>query len=261
MSNKRKIFFSVAILAVISALLFLNPVFGAGKNLVYKIVSPFSGASNALLSRLRDFGGLVVFPGRFVKEKNEITDKYEKLLGIEAELQESEKENKFLREALSLKERRKLSFGSGRVVGRNLSGGEIFFIIDQGRDQDIQKGEPVLSSAGHLLGVIEKVFSDTSRVRLIVDPNFKITARVGDFLGTLKGESGLNLKFDLVPVDEAIQEGEKVITAGAEKIPPGFLIGVVEEVQLKKSQPLQEIFVSSVARLHRVTNLLVVQNK
>ncbi|MDP3763030.1 MAG: rod shape-determining protein MreC, partial [bacterium] len=91
-----------------------------------------------------------------------------------------------------------------------------------------------------LLGEIDEVFNANSRIRLLSYPGRKTEAfleRVSLNI-ILEGMGGINLNFS-VPKTVDIKVGEKIVSNS----PPSYMIGQVEEIRAKESEPLAEILV------------------
>jgi rod shape-determining protein MreC len=107
-------------------------------------------------------------------------------------------------------------------------------MINKGREAGIKRNMPILNPYG-LVGRIEEVFPCQSRVQLMLDPNFRVSAldqrsRVFGIIKPLPGPGSL-LKLDNVPLGEDVEIGDQVISAGLGGIfPRGIKIGVVLNV-------------------------------
>lgn len=176
----------------------------------------------------------------------------EELKGLYTELSE---ENRKLREQLvdyyDIKEKNEsyenilsvkdampdLQLTAASVVGRDP--GDIFFdfTIDCGRLSGVSVGDAVITEMG-IVGVVEKVYATSSRVRSILSEKTQIGAVAKEC-----GESGVissdiqfanagKVRLDYLSRDTQIQPGTIITTSGTGGMfPCDFLIGCVESVE------------------------------
>ena len=102
----------------------------------------------------------------------------------------------------------------------------------------ISRGMKVLAHRGIYLGQVTEAGDRAAIVRLISYPKLETEAwlerlRVNV---TLEGEGGYNLKFSL-PKNVRVEVGDRILSNTS----PQFLVGQVEVVREKPSEPLQEI--------------------
>ena len=127
------------------------------------------------------------------------------------------------------------------IVARVLSESPIMpydaLLIFGGAETDLRAGMKALAYDSILLGEIDEVFNANSRIRLLSYPGRKTEAFLesGSLNIILEGIGGLNLKFS-VPKTIDIKIGEKIVS----NAPPSYLIGQVEEIRAKESEPLAE---------------------
>jgi len=139
---------------------------------------------------------------------------------------------------------------SAGIIARVLSQSPIMpydaLLIFGGARTGLKAGMEALAYDSILLGEIDEVFNANSRIRLLSYPGRKTEA----FLESsslniiLEGMGGLNLKFS-VPKTIDIKVGEKIVS----NPPPSYLIGQVEEIRAKESEPLAEVLVKIPANL------------
>jgi rod shape-determining protein MreC len=81
-----------------------------------------------------------------------------------------------------------------------------------------------------------------------------------EVMGILKGQFGLSLIMDLIPLDKKISPGDPVITSGLESdIPAGLLIGYVENIETSPNQLFQKATVQPLADFEglRIVTILI----
>jgi rod shape-determining protein MreC len=136
-------------------------------------------------------------------------------------------------------------------------------MIDRGATSGFRPGMPVVTSDG-LVGRLEKVTDDRSLVRLITDPDFAVSIRLGDGhygIGHGAGSENPFVVDDKVNPELKIEKGEIVVTSGLSgaSFPMDIPIGTVEKVSpsgADLSQILQVKLRADLERLQAVRVLL-----
>jgi rod shape-determining protein MreC len=149
---------------------------------------------------------------------------------LQAEVQQFEiiqAEVEFLRELNGLEAPGDLPTVPARIGSPGASSFDLIRWIDKGSDDGIKLGDAVIDTQG-LIGRIDQVFSSQARLRLIVDPNVKISVRdkVTNQTGIVTGDNtGLILRMFEADV---VREGDVIVTAGS-RFPAGIVVGTVKE--------------------------------
>ena len=108
--------------------------------------------------------------------------------------------------------------------------------IARGTRDGLQTDLAVLAPAGVVGRVVGPLSANAAKVQLLVDRNAAIGAMLerSRSTGIVTGQVGdIPLRFDYISNLADVQVGDRVVTSGSEGIyPKGFLIGVVESVQL-----------------------------
>ncbi|KPL05369.1 MAG: hypothetical protein AMJ73_01055 [candidate division Zixibacteria bacterium SM1_73] len=152
-------------------------------------------------------------------------------------LKEEHLENSRLRALLDFRSELKYQVIPAEVVAGELNRppGTGSILIKKGKEDGIKRNMPVVNLYG-LVGKTEEVFPHRSRVQLMLDPNFRVSAldQRSRVFGIIKPHPGLGsvLKLDNVPIEEDVRRGDEVVSAGLGGIfPAGIKIGVVSRVQ------------------------------
>lgn len=125
-----------------------------------------------------------------------------------------------------------------QVIANSVSNLEWTITIDKGSSDGVGVDMAVLAPAG-LVGHVVRVAPDSAIVRLIIDPDSAVAARldVSRATGLLEGQGQRDLRMRLVDPATEVQPGERVVTAGYRipgvgggLYPPGILIGSVSHV-------------------------------
>lgn len=121
-------------------------------------------------------------------------------------------ENKALRKALELDIVEDEKFIFSEVIGLMFAPGRI--LIRQGDNMGLEKGFPVITPEGSLMGVISETYKNFSEVILVTSEDSTFEAKISgeeDTLGILRG-SGDGLFMEMIPRDAKIKRGDMVVT-------------------------------------------------
>jgi rod shape-determining protein MreC len=186
-----------------------------------------------------------------------------------AELAEAARENDELRELLGITEALDMDLFPVRVIHRDPSNFAWEVGVDAGAGDGIREGMPVVANAngaGALAGTVVGVTDDTARVRFVVDTRSVVIAvdQASRALGEIRGQAGGQLVMTNVPVTEAVEVGDTIVTAGltygdeASRYPGGLLIGTVQAVEEDANALTQTAFVRPAFDAASAERLLVV---
>jgi rod shape-determining protein MreC len=124
-------------------------------------------------------------------------------------------------------------------------------VISAGGRHGVNRGDPVVSSKGFLVGQVTTVTPFTSKVTLLTDTDSAVTALAVSTatIGVLQRGEGPDSSFvlDRVPKAKRVREGDTVITAGRrfERLPSmfprGIAIGRVKHVNQTDIENFQQI--------------------
>jgi len=236
------------------------------ENLLYNALSPISSniykGRNAISNKYQS-----------IKNRKQIDELYNKCLDESKKIETFttkitilEGENKKLKEIVDYKANTKSKLITTRVIGINSDHLSKMIIVDVGKDDGIKTGQPVIASGNILIGITSKVENKISFVRLINDNQSKIAATMlnkDKSLGIVEGGYGLSLRMTLIPREEIILLGDKVITSGLEKdIPSGILIGEVAVAENEAYQPFQQAVLNPATNLSKldIVSIIIQEN-
>lgn len=148
-------------------------------------------------------------------------------------------ENEWYSEILGLHERQPdYTFASGRVIGRDPADAYGNFTISAGTNADVAVNDPVITTDGSLIGVVEEVGLTYAKVRTVLDSESKVSAQI-----SRTGDTGYTSSSSLDMIRErsimlsALERssgaaiGDYIVTSGIGGVyPSGLLIGTVTAV-------------------------------
>jgi rod shape-determining protein MreC len=186
-----------------------------------------------------------------------------------AELSEAARENDELRELLDIGEALDMELLPVRVISRDPSNFAWEAGIDAGSSDGVREGMAVVANAdgaGALAGTVVEVTEDTARVRFVVDTRSTVIAidQVSRALGEVSGQPGGQLVMRNVPVTEAVEVGDTILSAGltfdggASRYPGGLLIGTVQAVEEDPNALTRTAFVRPAFDVSSAERFLVV---
>jgi rod shape-determining protein MreC len=203
---------------------------------------------------------------RDLRSRNEQLESLVDQLMIEnVRLKEAEAQNEDLRRKLDFRETHpqyilKAAEVRGRVIGSEPTNFMSVLIIDIGTQDGIDKGMPVVTERG-LVGRIQKVGTNWSKVLLVVDPSSSVAALVQSSRapGLVSGRLGGELMMTYVPQEETISIGDVILTSGMSgNYPKGLVIGQVTTVEQRDIDTFQSASVRPSVEFDGLETVLVI---
>ncbi|MBI4276705.1 rod shape-determining protein MreC [Candidatus Uhrbacteria bacterium] len=158
-------------------------------------------------------------------------------------LEQTERENDALREALSLQKNTAFQRVIAEPIGREIAGD--ILLVNKGKLQGIKSGMPVITPSFSLVGTVVETGGDFSRVMLLSHPNTAIDGIVAqkNISGVVKGRASATLVFDLIPRDAPVAEGDSVLTGRfSSSIPHSLVLGTVTRIERNDAGPFVRAF-------------------
>ncbi len=170
-------------------------------------------------------------------------------------------ENNRLKKLLGFKTESIFSSVAADVIGRDPSNWNAALIIDKGQIHGLKPGMPVVNALG-VIGKVAEVSKNTSKVILLIDPNFSVAgiiarSREGGLIsGTLQGMCRMRY----LSSSANIEIGDKVVTSKlSSSFPEGLLIGEVIAIEESQSAPALECLVEPAVTLTQIEEVIVIQ--
>ena len=232
------------------------------KDIFYTLSEPIQKVSMASFNKTSSFIDLISSIKNLRRENIRMKEELRFLKAENARLKEIAYENKILREQFKLSIDQKLQLISSYVIGRSSKNFSQYLLIDKGLDDGVEKGNPVITSGGILIGKVSEVSSGSAKVLLITDPSSVINAVIQETRasGIVKGEYGLGLVMDMIPQNEEVNIGDTVITSAfGGDFPKGLLIGQIKEIRGSENQIFQKAIIEPAADFERLEIVFIVQ--
>ena len=261
-SKSRNFFLAIAVLLILITLnqFFLDEV----KNTFYIITSPIQ---NIFWKKGEEFSG---FLQTFIKirslkvENEELLKQNQELLSITGEVKDLRKENQTLKEVLNLELEKDFELILVEVISKETNGD--FILISKGSEDGISEGMPVITKEKIVVGTIEKVYKNFSRILLLSNQkssfDVEIQSEESDAIyGLAQGEGDLRIRLKFVPQEEKITEGDMVFTTVLARIfPKGLLVGEIGQVKKSDLSAFQEAEINPYFQRNLSEILFVIKN-
>lgn len=261
---KTKFFKVVIISSVLLFLVFSNPngYFDGGRSVALSIFLPFQKVFYSFsigYQNLVDFFGSI---GQLKDENQKLNAQNIELLAKNAMLNDAENENVVLREQLNLLPRNQYDLIASTVISQDPNGQGNWIEIDRGSDDGIEVGMSVIVSRSILIGRVQEVNANNSRIILLTNSKSTINATTSEngARGIVKGEYGLSVVFDMILQTESIKPGDSVVSTGSGgDLPRGLLIGTVQEVHNSSDNLFQQATVVSPIQLSKLQTVFIIK--
>lgn len=205
-------------------------------------------------------------PGSVSAERVTVLESERAAFAVEsATAQAMREENDELRRRLAFKERSRLRLVSAEVIGRVVGAETSAFVINRGSDDGVIVGMPVIVGEGILAGKVTSLDATSATVNAVTD---RATATAAALLngsrtiGITSGLDGSLLTLTYIPKDEHVAINDLVVTSGLEdKVPSGLVIGIVNAVESKETEPFQRAVIEPLVDVRRITSVSVILGK
>jgi rod shape-determining protein MreC len=154
------------------------------------------------------------------------------------------------------------TYKAASVIGRDPSPFLHYIIINRGSNEGIRRGMPVVTNQG-LVGRIDAVIADASRVQLITDPAALVNVRLqnADTAAVMTGSVTGDVNLDFISQSANVESGDLILTSGlGGGYPPDLIIGQVVNISKQDYQLFQTTTVQPAVDFSRLTIVLVITN-
>jgi rod shape-determining protein MreC len=208
-----------------------------------------------------DYGELTNL-GKLQSENKKLQNDYNNELIKNASLNSVKQEDAILLSDLNFKKQNSYVTVEANVIFFNPNDVKDTLTIDKGTKDGLKNGDVALSQ-GFLIGQLQDVTSNSSKVLLSVDPASSIPAViVGTSLdGLVQGQIGSGLNLNQIPQSNKITTGQLVATSGlGGTFPAGLIIGKVQAVQQISGSIFQSIGVRPMVDFNSLVYIMVIKS-
>ena len=188
-----------------------------------------------------------------------------KIISLESERDGLVEENRSLRKQLQSPLPPSYKFIPAIVLSKEKTVEKKELYIASGLIDGVKENMPVVSE--HIIiGTIIAVTPRTSRVRLLSDPQSKITIKTsrdarGIVFGTEDENDTSSALLDRVLQSESLAVDDKVLTSGEDELPPDLLIGTLAEITTESRDPFQKGIVKLGADPLTLTRVFIISKE
>jgi len=241
--NKSKFITFFIVLAVILLLIFFNlrGLLVAPKDIVFFVANPFLKLFGVLDKGIFGTWNFFVALKDLNIENANLKNENVALLNEVTNLKESARENESLRRQLGVAGIKNQKLVMAEVAGYNPALGQ-YFLIDKGRNDGLYINMAVVAAGDFFVGRAVEVNDNFSKALLIYDSNslvntITLESRVA---GVVKGNHGLGIVMEMIPIDAQIKIGETVLTSGLnDGIPKDLIVGKITDIVKKENEIFQ----------------------
>ncbi len=156
---------------------------------------------------------------------------------------------------------RRYAIVNSKVIGYDHMGRDEFILINKGRVDGLEEGFLVFS-AGMLVGVVERVFSTSSRVLTVYSNKFNMSATLLEARKNYFYQGGWKEgRLLYVGQEDEVKVGQKVVLRDTREVIPAFFIGMVSNVESNKEDFFKKVYVKPYADIRRLEYVSVLKVK
>jgi rod shape-determining protein MreC len=235
------------------------PAYGPGR-VAIAIVAPFQ---KAIVSTTRFFSDIwehYFFLITVVDENRNLQKELQQALVLNHRLKEAALSNERLRKLFNLQQEMEKPLVAAQVVGKDPSPWFQSVLLDKGRDDGVEEGQPVINPEG-VVGIVVEATSHYAKVMLITDPNSAVDAIIQDSRarGIIKGGARGSCVLNFVLRKYEVAEGDAVVSSGMDGVfPKGLPIGKVTTIVKREAGIFQDVSVIPFVDFERLEEVLVV---
>lgn len=230
-------------------------------------VTPFQSFATSVSNGVSGFFGQLTGSGELQERIEELEKENTELRNQMVDYDELKQTNDWYSEILGLHEENpEYTFAAGRVIGREPSDYYGNFTISAGQNAGVSVNDPVVSTDGSLVGVVEEVGLTYAKVRTVLDPSVKAAcqiSRTGDTAYTNGSTVDMarenDLRMTTLERSSGAAVGDYVITSGIGGVyPKGLLIGSVQEISNASDGMTLDAEVSLFAEIYDLKQVMVI---
>lgn len=231
------------------------------------IVYPIQRAAASVSDGISEFLSVFLDARANYEENIALREQIAEYRRMLVDYEDTKTENERLKEITGLKELNEdFEFRPAGVIARDPDDRFGSFTIDIGTLHGISVRDPVVTGAG-LIGYISSVGPTYAQVTTILSPDCNVgameirTKDTGNITGTVEYAAEGRTKFELLPRETEVEEGDIVVTAGTSGLfPQNLVVGTVEEVALEQSGITRYAVIRPVTEISEVKNVFVLTN-
>ena len=261
-SNKNIFYFIIVILFF----LVLN-LFGQNylRNIFHSITAPIQNVFWNAGQAITEWTQIIKEFRTLKRDKQDLLKQNQILIGENIRLQKLRQENIYLRQAMEMAKEQEFELILARVIAKNVVQDEL--LINKGKRDGISINMPVVTSEKVLVGKINKVYQDFSRVMLVSNNEsiFDVWVHISDnaqkIKGIIKGGGQGQSFLEFIPIDKKLRIGDIVSTSLLGGIfPQGLFVGTIKSITKDDIAAFQRAEISLAFDITKLDFLFIITN-
>lgn len=261
MSNLKKIITALVIIALLLGLHYLGWLKPA-ENVVVRVFSPVQTKIHDFSLGIKSFSGNWLNKRNLLSENEDLREKLKNSQVDQAQLNSLNSENELLKKELEFIEEKPVKYAAAKIITGISDPLSQSVIINRGSKDGVIKGLAVVADKGILVGKVYEVQDNFSKVLLLTDNQSKVAVTIQNLdqtIGLVEGQFGLSFAMTNIPQNQAVVEGDLVVTSGLEgNIPKNLLIAQVESVNQVESEIFKTAILKPIIPLNNLSYVLVI---
>jgi len=195
------------------------------------------------------------------KENMFLKSENHELLSQNIELEKLKKENELLRTALDLGLEKEFELVLVQVIAKDI--GKDYLIINKGFQHGMEFGFPVITENKVLIGKIIETYENFSKIELLTAKNssFDIEIFKKEIYSLAEGNGNFKIILDLIPKEQSIEIGDKVITSAlGGNFPKGLLVGEIQNIEKSDIAAFQQAQVKPDFELRDLKDVFIIKD-
>lgn len=226
------------------------------------ISKPFEHQLSQAGSGIGHWINVVTTAGKLGDENQQLRAEVASLRRQVSQTTEIKAQNDELRKQLGVGGLRPDRLIAAEVIGYQPDNFRQFITLGRGSRDGLKNGMVVVQQ-GALIGTLQDVGPNTSKVFLMIDPNFRVAALDQDApnrpTGIIHGQIGSGLIMDKIAQNETVKPGDTVVTSGlGNDIEKGLIIGRVQTVSKQDNGVFQTAQVTTDIQFSRLEIVYVI---
>lgn len=195
-----------------------------------------------------------------------VTAENHTLINDKAQLSEVQRENNDLKKILNYRETSGREVQVARIIARGPQQGNTHqqtIILDQGSDDGLVLGAPIIDTEGILVGKVTEVKNKIAEGCLLFKDSCRLAVALegqAATMGVIQSDLSLALKIDFIPHDVQVTAGQIVVTSGLESgMPAGLVVGRISQVIKEGNELWQHALVEPLGSFATLRTVAVIK--
>ncbi len=189
-------------------------------------------------------------PDALITENSNLKTQLAQLAQQNYQLQTQLEQYKDYQNQLNFAEDKQYQFIPAKIISRVGQNDTIQSLtINQGADQGVQVGSPIVYNDGVLIGIVYEVADNYSEVNLLMNGYVKVQAMVinnSKTSGLLSGAFGTGMILEYILKEQNLAIGDVVISKQDRLIPEGLIVGTIQSINDQSSELFKSAMIAPI---------------